>query len=272
MAVMAKTESGTRQRLRLVPAALLSLSGFVLFAWENRLLGFGILAVALLGAAFVSRKLLQDLLLIAVGLTLMSAVPITTDISTEHMLIMGSAMILAVGLPYAGSRFVFKEHAIRFPVLTGQKWTRAEKLYLTLVPVLGYAVLPVYMISTGVYANWPAVSDAEGIFRLFLGTNALGIWDELFFICTAFTLFRRHLPEWQANILQAILFTSFLWELGFRAWAPFFIFPFALLQARIFTATKSLSYIVSVHLLFDFVLFLVLIHAHNREWIDIFLY
>ncbi len=36
--------------------------------------------------------------------------------------------------------------------------------------------------------------------------------------------------------------------------------------------TKSLSYIVAVHLLFDFVLFLVLLHAHNREWFDIFVY
>ncbi|MCA4134243.1 type II CAAX prenyl endopeptidase Rce1 family protein [Arthrobacter sp. M4] len=258
--------------MRLLPAALVSASGFVLFALENRIVGSGILALALAMAAFVNKKLFQDLALVAIGVTVMSAVPITTDISTAHMLVMGAAMIFAVAVPYLGSRFMFKDHAIRFPVLTGQKWTPVEKLYLPVVLVLGYAVLPVYMISTGVYANWPAVSDPEGIARLFLGTNALGVWDELFFICTAFALFRRHMPEWQANILQSILFTSFLWELGFRAWAPFFIFPFALLQARIFSATKSLSYIVSVHLLFDFVLFLVLIHAHNREWIDIFLY
>ncbi|MFP5367886.1 MAG: type II CAAX prenyl endopeptidase Rce1 family protein, partial [Actinomycetes bacterium] len=164
------------------------------------------------------------------------------------------------------------DHAIRFPIRTAEPWTRAEKWYLPAVLVIGYALMPVYMIRTGVYNNWPAVSDPDGIARLFLGTNVLGIWDELFFICTAFTLLRRHLPDWQANLLQAVLFTSFLWELGFHSWAPFFIFPFALLQARLFTVTKSLSYIVSVHLLFDFVLFLVLIHAHNREWIDIFLY
>jgi membrane protease YdiL (CAAX protease family) len=137
---------------------------------------------------------------------------------------------------------------------------------------MGYAVLPAYMVNTGVYRNWPAVSDPEGISRLFLGTNVLGIWDELFFICTVFALLRRHLPVAQANVLQAVLFTAFLWELGFHAWAPFFIFPFALLQALIFTRTKSLSYIVCVHLLFDFVLFLVLIHAHNRAWVDIFIY
>jgi hypothetical protein len=256
----------------LLPAVLMSLSGFVLFALEHRIGGFGLLALALLLAAWIDAALLRDLSLIAVGLLAMSLVPITTDISTEHMAVMGSAMILAVGIPYAVSRFVFKDYAIRFPVLTGKAWTRAEKWYLAAVVIMGYAVLPAYMVNTGVYRNWPAVSDSEGIARLFLGTNVLGIWDELFFICTAFALLRRHLPVVQANVLQAVLFTSFLWELGFHAWAPFFIFPFALLQAFIFTRTKSLSYIVSVHLLFDFVLFLVLIHAHNRAWIDIFIY
>ncbi|WP_374201037.1 CPBP family intramembrane glutamic endopeptidase [Arthrobacter sp. AK04] len=269
-------QEGARQpgaaSLSLIPAALVSASGFLLFAWQDRLSGFLLLAAALVVAAFISRRLLIDLALIAVGLTAMSLVPITTDISTEHMMVMGTAMVLAVGIPYFVSRFITKDHAIRFPIRTGQPWTRAEKWYLPAVLVIGYALMPVYMIRTGVYTNWPAVSDPDGIARLFLGTNVLGIWDELFFICTAFTLLRRHLPDWQANLLQAVLFTSFLWELGFHSWAPFFIFPFALLQARLFTVTKSLSYIVSVHLLFDFVLFLVLIHSHNREWIDIFLY
>jgi membrane protease YdiL (CAAX protease family) len=276
-----KAESGIRASeagkpsgtsLRLIPATLLSLSGFVLFVLEDRTVGYVLLAAALALAAVISRSLFTDIALISVGLIAMSAVPITTDISTEHMLVMGTAMILAVGIPYAVSRFVTKDYAIRFPIRTGQKWTRAEKWYLPAVVVIGYALIPVYMIRTGVYNNWPAVNDTDGIARLFVGTNGLGIWDELFFVCTAFTLLRRHLPDWQANLLQAVLFTSFLWELGFHAYAPFFIFPFALLQARLFTITKSLLYIVCVHLLFDFVLFLVLIHAHNREWIDIFLY
>jgi hypothetical protein len=273
-------EGGPRRRpetrhgisLELIPSALVSFSGFVLFVLEQSIAGYGLLAVSVLLAGFIGGELLRDLALIAAGLVAMSLVPITTDISTAHMLHMGSAMILAVGIPYSVSRFVFKDHAVRFPVRTGQAWTRAEKWYLPAVVVLGYALLPAYMISTGVYRNWPAVSEPDGIIRLFLGTNVLGIWDELFFICTVFVLLRRHLPVAQANVLQAVLFTSFLWELGFHAWAPLFIFPFALVQAFIFTRTKSLSYIVCVHLLFDFVLFLVLIHAHNRAWIDIFIY
>jgi hypothetical protein len=261
-----------RTSLSLVPATLLSLSGFVLFVVEDHTVGYVLLGASLFLAAVISRPLLTDLALISVGLIAMSTVPITTDISNGHMLVMGTAMILAVGIPYCVSRFVTKDHAVRFPIRTGEQWTRLEKWYLPAVVVIGYAMIPVYMIRTGVYNNWPAVRDPEGIVRLFVGTNGLGTWDELFFICTAFTLLRRHLPDWQANLLQAVLFTSFLWELGFHAYAPFFIFPFALLQARLFTMTKSLLYIVCVHLLFDFVLFLVLVHAHNREWINIFLY
>lgn len=257
---------------KLVPAIMVAAAAVLLFAGQLDLPGYGLLLAAVVLAYFIDRPLFRDLLLIAAGMTIISVVPITTDIGFAHMLQMGTAMVLAVGLPYAVSRYVFKEHAVRFPVLTGQRWSRTEWLYLLAVVVIGYLILPVYMINTGVFQNWPDVSDPGGIARLFLGTNALGIWDELFFICTCFALFRRHFPDWQANLLQAVLFTSFLYELGFHAWGPLMIFPFALVQAWIFKMTKSLSYIVSVHLLFDFVLFLVLVHAHNRAWLDIFFY
>ena len=109
-----------RAPLAVLPAALLSASGFVLFALENRPAGFTLLAAALVVAAFLSRRLLVDLALIAVGLTAMSLVPITTDISTGHMAVMGTAMVLAVGIPYTVSRFITREHAIRFPIRTGR--------------------------------------------------------------------------------------------------------------------------------------------------------
>ncbi|TYC98738.1 CPBP family intramembrane metalloprotease [Arthrobacter echini] len=256
----------------MLPAALVSLAGYLLLVLHQAVLGYGILVVALGIAAAVSMAFFRDLLLIAFGLTVMSLVPISTDIGLDHMGIMGAAMILAVGVPYTISRFAYRDHAVSFPLRTGKRWSRTEKWYLPVVVVIGYALLPGYMLGTGVYTNWPAASEPAEIARLFVGTNGLGIWDELFFICTVFVLLRRHLPMVQANLLQAVLFTSFLWELGFHAWAPLFIFPFALLQAFIFARTRSLSYIICVHLLFDFVLFLVLIHAHNRAWIDIFIY
>ena len=112
------------------------------------------------------------------------------------------------------------------------------------------------------------VDSPELIARLFVGVGAVGIWDELFFICTVLALLRRHFPMWQANLLQAIVFVSFLWELGYQAWGPLLTIPFALLQGYIFVRTRSLAYVVTVHLLFDAVVFLVLVHAHNPGVLD----
>ena len=262
----------TRTSLALLPAALVSAAGFALFGLEARVAGYVVLGVAVVLGLAVGRALGRDLALVALGLVVMSAVPITTDVSDAHMVTMGTAMVVAVAGPYLVSRYVYRDHAVRFPIRTGERWTRLEKGYLVAVPLLGYAVLPVYMMTTGVYRNWPAVSDPEGIARLFLGTNVLGLWDELFFVCTVFTLLRRHLPTWQANLLQAVLFTSFLYDLGFHSWGPVLIYAFALIQGGIFQLTRSLTYVVCVHLLFDLVLFLVLVHAHNPTWLDVFWY
>src|SRR5665647_3176513 len=93
---------------------------------------------------------LRDLSLIAFGLVVMSAVPINTEISNEHLLTMGTTMVLAVGVPYLVSRFVYRDHAIRFPVRTGQHWTRFERGWLVAVVMIGYLLLPVYLIRTEV--------------------------------------------------------------------------------------------------------------------------
>ena len=85
------------------------------------------------------------------------------------------------------------------------------------------------------------VDTPDLIARLFVGVGGVGIWDELFFICTVFALLRRHFRFWQANVLQTIVFVSFLWELGYQAWGPLLTIPFALLQGFIFMKTRSLG-------------------------------
>ena len=257
---------------KLLPAALVSVSAVLLFGVGNDPLGYGTLALGLVAAAVIDRPLLRHLALIAAGMAIVSAVPLHADLSLGHMVLMGSALALAVLVPWFVSRFVYGEEIIRFPVNTGRPWSLTARLYLIGVVLLGYLILPVYLISTGVYQNWPDASDPTIFWRLFLGVNAVGIWDELFFICTTFTLLRQHFPDWTANILQAVIFSSFLWEIGYQAWGPLLTFPFALLQGYTFKLTKSLSYVVAVHLTFDFVLFLALVHAHNRDWLPIFWY
>ncbi len=142
--------------------------------------------------------------------------------------------------------------------------------YLAVVLALGYLLLPAYFIGSGAYRNWPTVTEPDQIARLFVGVNAVGLWDELFFICTVFALLRQHFPIWQANLLQATVFVSFLWELGYQSWGPALTVPFALLQGYIFQRTRSLAYVVTVHLSFDVIIFMILVHAHTPAWFDVF--
>ena len=193
------------------------------------------------------------------------------DLSNGGMTRFAVVLSLAVVLPYVGSRYLYREDVIKFPWRTGRRWSRYEYAYLVIVLALGYLLLPVYFIGSGAYENWPTVTEPNEIARLFVGVNAVGLWDELFFICTVFALLRQHFSTVVANALQTIVFVSFLWELGYQSWGPVFTIPFALLQGYIFQRTRSLAYVVTVHLSFDVIIFMILVHAHTPEWFNVFL-
>ena len=266
-----------------VPAAGVSLSAFLLFGAHVRPLGWFVLVASLVAAWLLDRApdgarpdgarsgLATDLLLIGLGISIVSTTSVEADVSWPRFIAIGTALTLAVAVPFVVDRAVFRRQAIRFPWRGGREWPRAERAYLVAVPLLGWLILPWYFISSGAYENWPHITDGSELARFFVGVNAVGTWDELFFICTCFALLRRHFPVWLANLLQAVIFVSFLWELGYREWGPLLTAPFALLQGAIFARTGSLTYVLIVHLLFDAVVFLAIVHAHNPEMFAIFL-
>jgi membrane protease YdiL (CAAX protease family) len=283
---------GTRPTLSigLIPAALVCLAAPAFFVVRIAWLGWALLAAGLL-VAWVVRgsvdaaaerarasdatapeghppSLVRDLSLITAGLLIVSAIPLKAELDNLAFVRFGLALGGAVAVPYVLSRFVYRDYAIRFPWRGGGRWTRFQWTWLIAVLAFGWLILPFYFITSGVYTNWPVVDTPDMIARLFVGVGSVGIWDELFFICVVFTLLRRHFPDWQANLLQAAVFVSFLWELGYQAWGPLLTIPFALVQAYIFKRTRSLTYVVTVHLLFDAVVFLVLVHAHNPGALD----
>jgi hypothetical protein len=264
--------AGSVSGLRLVAALLLVASAVLLFGLRLPVPGYVTLAAALVVAALVDRPLFRDLLLIAVGLVIISTISVEANISYPNMALMGIVLSAAVAVPFLISRRFFGDREVWFPIKTGQRWTTLERWYLVGVLLLGYLILPTYFIRSGAYLNWPSISAPDELGRLFVGVGFVGIWDELFFICIVFALFRRHFSFWTANLLQMVIFVSFLWELGYRSWGPLLTIPFALLQGYTFSITKSLTYVVCVHLLFDLAVFLVLVHAHNRDWLAIFLY
>jgi membrane protease YdiL (CAAX protease family) len=256
------------------PAALIVLAAPALFVARGLPvfvgIGYASLAIGLAIAFARNRVFGQDLSLIAVPLVAISFISVEANLEWGNYALMGAVLTLSVIYPYVMSRWVFRDHIVRFPGRPGEPWSRGEWLWLGAVLVLGYLILPVYFITSGSYQNWPAVETPSEIARLFVGVGFVGIWDELFFICIVFALLRRHFPFWIANGLQAIVFVSFLWELGYRSWGPLLTLPFALIQGWIFEKSRSVWYIITVHLLFDVVVFAVLIYAHHPTWLPIF--
>ncbi|WP_281640495.1 CPBP family intramembrane glutamic endopeptidase [Aurantimicrobium minutum] len=257
---------------RMFLSALLVVSSAPLFFVFHTSWGYLTVVAGLALAFSISWRFARDLLLIAIPLVGIEQISLKANLEWGNIALMGTVLVLAVAVPYSLSRWVFKDHAITFPGRPGQPWTRLEWIWLGLVLILGWLILPLYFIGSGSYLNWPAVAEPSEIARLFVGVGFVGIWDELFFICTIFALLRRHFPLWIANGLQAIVFVSFLWELGYRSWGPLLTIPFALIQAWIFEKSKSVYYVITVHLLFDVVVFLVLIYAYHPQWAPIFLF
>lgn len=267
--VASPISTGT-QAARLAAAALVSSAAVLLFAVHVRPLGYVPLVLGVVLGLLVDRALGRDLALIAAGQAIISVISLKADLSNAGMTRFAVVLSLAVLVPWAVSKWVYRDDAVHFPVRTGRRWTPAMWAYLAAVVVIGYLLLPWYFLSSGVYLNWPPLEGGSDIARLFVGVNAVGLWDELFFICVVFGLLTRHFSVPVANVLQAIVFVSFLWELGYREWGPVLTIPFALVQGWLFSRVRSLGYVVTVHLLFDAVVFAVLVHGHHPELFDIF--
>lgn len=254
----------------LLPAGCVALAAVFLFGVLEERVGYPLL-LAGVGLAFWfdrggrSDRLGPDLACIAAGLGIISLIPLKADISWPMFVTFGVVLAAAVGVPWLLSHRGFGVDAVRFP-WGGWRWSRAQWTYLVCVLTAAFFILPFYFLTSGVYANWPAIHTPSEIGRLLVGVNVVGLWDELFFICTVFALLRRHFVVWQANLLQATVFVSFLWELGYQAWGPLLTIPFALVQGAIFQLTKNLTYVVVLHLLFDVIVFLVILHGHNPDW------
>ena len=260
----------SRHAARVLAAVLVCGSAVLLFAVHVRPIGYLPLLVGIVLGFVADRALGRDLALVGLGMAVITTISLRADLSDAGMARFTVALAGAVLVPYALSRFVLGQDVIRFPLRTGRRWTRTQVVYLPVVVVLAYLLLPWYFLGSGAYLNWPVVETPQEIARLFVGVNAVGIWDELFFVCTVLALLRVHFPFPLANVLQSVVFVSFLWELGYQEWGPLLTIPFALVQGWIFRRTASLTYVVTVHLLFDLVVFMVLVHAHNPALFDIF--
>lgn len=243
----------------------------VLIALQIKPLGFIILGFGLLSLLFCAKDFRKNVFLIYLCLGILGITPINTSTDFPHALLMGAALVGVVLVPYYVTKYLYKNNTIVFPSLKEKGWHKNRPLYLLFVAAIGYLLIPFMLRDTGSYINWDIQPGAWNLIESYMGLNFVGIWDELFFVCTVLAILQKYFPFYIANLAQAIVFTSFLYTLAFQGWCVFVIFIFALVQGYIFKATKSLLYILAIHLTVDLVLHLSLVHLHLPDLLPYFI-
>ncbi len=250
---------------------LLCASTILLVGLQLKIEGFILLLISVVFLLLCNKRFRKDLFLIHISIGILGITPITTDVSYVHALVMGSGILAAVGIPYVVSRLLYKDHLVSFHFDYRRKWYKKEFLYITATAVVAYFLIPFYLHNTGAYINWRVEPGISYLTRFFIGINALGVWDELFFISTVLGILKRHMNFALANLIQAVFFSSFLYELGFTGWGFIMIYLLSIIQGYIYQKTGSLFYVITIHLTLDIILFLALINAHHPTWVPIFL-
>lgn len=250
----------------------LALAGIVLIALQMKLYGWIILFIgASITYFFCQKKFRNEIILLYISLGFLGFAQITTRVTGENVLAMGIPLLLAVIVPYLIGKYIYKSDLIQLTLHHGKSWEKKESIYILLTAIVTYLLLPFIMRVSESYLNWTVEPTTGYLLLFFIGINVVGAYDEIFFIGTVLHILRRHMPFLAANFTQSILFTSFLYELGFRSWAVGAIFVFAFLQGIVYQKTNSLSYTVTIHLTADVLLYLVLIHAYYPQLLPIFL-
>ncbi len=138
-----------------------------------------------------------------------------------------------------------------------EAWHPRDVIYTVISVPLAWAVLKFYWwCNPELYTHWalPPESDPGAIQQLFLAINAVGIWDELFFVNTVFAMLRSLFPYRVANAFQAIVYASVLYDMAFTGVGPLILLAFAWTQGAMFERSESLVFVLVVHLIVDFFL------------------
>src|SRR5919112_77749 len=122
-------EAPPRFSWNLVPAMIVALSAFLMFALQLEAAAYPVLAAGIGLGFLLDRDLGRSLLLIGLGLAPIGLISVAADIRWSHYLLVAVVLTVAVLTPYLIDRYLFRRHVIRFPLRSGRHWTRAEKAY-----------------------------------------------------------------------------------------------------------------------------------------------
>jgi hypothetical protein len=194
---------------------------------------------------------------------MLALAPIDTDTSDQHFLVLGSFFFIAVAGP---SLFLARSDpgVVRYRLLPDRLRLRDVSYVLVSIPAAWAGLRLYFTLSPEVARNWslPPVPNDDALWRLFLGINAVGIWDELFFVNICFAILRSLFPFTVANLGQAVIYTAVLNDMAFTGVGPLFVYAFALTQGALFERAENLITVLLVHVIVDYFLFQEIVTAY----------
>ena len=204
-------------------------------------------------------------LILAGSVVILAVAPIDTRLDPVHMLVLSTFFAAVVFVPawLLGGR----------GVLSFRLWPdRIDPLDLiyTLASVpLAWLAFRLYflILSPEVPFNWPLPPEPDPgeLVKLFLGINAVGVWDELFFINTVYAILRYLFPARIANPAQAVFYVSVLYDMAFSGWGPLLVAILALTQGLMFERSRVLLWVLIVHLVVDYFLFQGIVESYYPD-------
>ena len=190
------------------------------------------------------------------SIAILAFAPIETDTSNRGFLVLGGFFLAAILFPALALRRS-DPHVIDFRIRPHRfRWL--DVLYVTISVPLAYFLIRWYFFDVNPYMpeQWylPPEYDSVEVWRLVIGLNFVGIWDELFFVNICFAVLRTVHRFWIANLAQAVIYTAVLYDMAFIGIGPFIVYVFALTQGSMYEESKCLLWVLIVHLIVDAIL------------------
>ena len=227
--------------------------------WEYfHVIGWPLMALSLFLAWRAKEGLwLKTLVLFAYIIAMMFFTRVDSDFSDPHLLEL--TLKLGIGImvvPALLAKFWLKT-PIRYRWFKG-KWTWKMWVWIPSGFILAFGIfwLYFYILNPDLHTSWPLVGGrTEALSRIFWVCNMGGFWDEMVWINFVFGLLLRHFSLREANLAQAVFYTTFLYDVAFFGAGPIIIYLFSLRQGYTYKKTGSLLYLVILHFIVDLVLY-----------------
>lgn len=246
----------TAQRERVLIALVIAV-GYVMLAIPHNQFGWVMLVLGLiLSYVRLPRQTWIYYAMIAVSLGVVYLTPFSVGNSIPNIFVSLFVLMAALAIPYVGSHRLFKHSLIHFR-LSFRGWSRLE--LMTFAGSVGVTItfLAAYFLMGDAYKHWQFATPYD-IVVAFTLIMLIGMWEEFYFIASVFGVLKKFLPVFVAAVLQALMFSAFLYQFGFQGWIVPFTFMYALAQSLTFYRFRNLALNVSIHFCVDLAVFILL--------------